>query len=346
MSKLGDVREGHEIDEAKLHAWLREHVREGDDTPFTLRQFDAGQSNPTYLLEWPDQKAVLRKKPPGELLPKAHMVEREARVFAALAETDVPVPPMLGLCEDPEVIGTTFFVMGFLEGRILYDARLPDAAPEVRSAMYLEMVTTLARLHGVDLEATGLTDYGRRGNYFERQIGTWTKQYRRAETETIEGMERLIEWLPKHVPDDETTTLVHGDFRIDNLMWHPTEPRVIGVLDWELSTLGHPMADVAYSCLPFFMPTPHHPPIGDVAGHASGIPTMEQHIAAYCALTGRPGIPDMPFYLAFSMFRIAAIVQGVYKRGIQGNASSTRALMMGAMVKEAAKAAWSMVESR
>ena len=340
MSGPGDVRTGHELDVAALGKWLETHVRGGDPTPFELSQFDAGQSNPTYLLSWPDEKLVLRKKPPGKLLPKAHMIEREAQVMAALAATDVPVPRMRGLCEDPSVIGTPFFVMEFLEGRILWDARLPDQSTEVRATMYRELARVLAALHSVEIDAAGLSEFGRRGNYFARQIATWTKQYRLAETEPIEAMEQLMGWLPEHIPDDDTTTLVHGDYRLDNLMWHATEPRVIGVLDWELSTLGHPMADVAYSCVPFLMPTPYHPPIGALAGGDSGIPTMEEHVAAYCAFTGREGIPDLPFYLSFSMFRLASILQGVFARGQQGNASSSRALKMGALARDAADAAW------
>ncbi|MBX2802408.1 MAG: phosphotransferase [Myxococcales bacterium] len=346
MGKLGPVREAHRFDEAALHAWLVEHVRGGDDTPFTVGQFDAGQSNPTFLLTWPDARAVLRKKPPGELLPKAHAVEREARVMMALQDTAVPVPRVLGQCEDPSVIGTPFFVMEFLQGRILFDARLPELSPDQRTAHFASLVGVLAALHTVDVDAVGLSDYGRRGNYFERQIGTWTKQYRRAETERIEEMEQVMAWLADHVPDDDSTTLVHGDFRIDNVVFHPDDARVLGVLDWELSTLGHPMADLAYSCLPFLMDTPYHPAIGSLSGPESGIPTMEEHVAAYCALTGRDGIPDLPFYLSFSMFRIAAILQGVYARGIAGNASSTRALLMGAMARKAAEGAWRIAQGR
>ena len=341
MTKLGDIREQHRFDEVALHGWLVEHVRGGDTTAFEVKQFDAGQSNPTFLVRFPDQQMVLRKKPPGQLLPKAHMVEREARVMQALADTDVPVPRVLGTCDDASVVGTPFFVMEFLQGRILWDARLPEQTPQTREAMFAEMVRVLGALHMVDVDAVGLGDYGRRGNYFERQIATWTKQYRRAETDTIEAMDQLIAWLPEHVPEDDTTALVHGDFRLDNLMWHPTDPRVIGVLDWELSTLGHPMADLAYSCVPFLMGTPYHPPLREVPPEdAPGLPSMQQHIAAYCAITGRGGIPELPFYLAFSMFRVASILQGVYARGQQGNASSTSALRMGALARRAAEAAW------
>ncbi len=349
MSALGPVREGHQFDEEALFSWLAAHVDGFDPASAQVRQFDAGQSNPTFRVDslrgdGSELKLVLRKKPPGKLLPKAHAVEREARVMAALQGTEVPVPRIYGLCEDAGLIGTPFFAMEYLDGRIIWDARLPEESPEVRAAMWAEMVRVLAALHSVDLGTTGLSDYGRQGSYFERQIAVWTKQYRRAETERIEAMEQLMVWLPANVPAIDETALVHGDFRIDNLVWHPTEPRVIGVLDWELSTLGHPLADVAYTCLPFFMDSPHHPAIGAMAGGDTGIPEMQAHIAAYCALTGREGIPDLPFCLSFSMFRIASILQGVYKRGIQGNASSTKALQMGELAKTAAAAAWSIAQ--
>ena len=340
--KVGPVREAHRIDEEALLGWLRGRV-EGDDEALIIEQFDAGQSNPTYRLSLGPHRYVLRKKPPGKLLPKAHAVEREARVMAALASTEVPVPRILGLCEDPDLIGTPFFVMEMLEGRILWDARLPDQPEETRADMWAEMARVLAALHTVDLEEVGLEDYGRQGNYFARQVATWTKQYRRAETTRIEAMEQLITWLPAHLPDDDTTTLDHGDYRLDNVVWHPTEPVIIGVLDWELSTLGHPLADVAYSCLPFLMDTPYHPALGPLAGRG-GLPTMEQHLAAYCMDTGRSEVPDLPFTLAFSMFRIASILQGVYARGVQGNASSTRALKMGALARQAADAAWTVAQ--
>lgn len=340
MSRLGPVREGHRFDEEALFSWLADKVAGFEPAGASVRQFDAGQSNPTFRVDSGALRLVLRKKPPGRLLPKAHMVEREARVMAALQDSAVPVPRVLGLCEDPELIGTAFFVMELLEGRILWDGRLPEQSPELRAAMWAEMARVLAALHTVDLEATGLSDYGRQGSYFARQIAVWSKQYRRSETEHIEAFEELMEWLPAHIPADDQTTLVHGDFRIDNLVWHPTEPRVVGVLDWELSTLGHPLADVAYTCLPFLMDSPHHPAIGVRPDPATGLPSMEEHLAAYCRLTGREGIPDLPFCLAFSMFRIASILQGVYARGVQGNASSTKALQMGALAKTAAAAAW------
>lgn len=342
---LGRVRPEHQLDEARLRDWLTTHVAALPGAPPEVLQFDAGQSNPTFLLRWPDRSVVLRKKPPGPLLPRAHAIEREARILRALAQTDVPVPQVLGLCEDATVIGTPFFLMEFLEGRIVWDARCPDQTPDERRAMYAEMVRVLAALHTVDIDAVGLSDFGRRGQYVSRQIRTWTKQYRLAETDPIEAMEHLVTWLPAHAPLEEPVSLAHGDFRIDNLVWHPTEPRIIGVLDWELSTVGNPMADVAYSCLPYLVQTPYHPPIGPMAGSESGIPPMEEHLAAYAEQAGVTEIPDLPFYLAFSLFRIAAILQGVYARGLQGNASSTRALKMGELARGAADAAWTIARS-
>ncbi len=346
-ANLGPVREAHTLNEEALQRWLVANVRGGDPAPFTLRQFDAGQSNPTYLLSYADERLVLRKKPPGDLLPKAHQVEREARVMRALRDTAVPVPEIRGQCDDPAVIGTPFFVMAYLDGRILWDARLPAQSADERRAMFAAVAGVLATLHAIEPDAVGLADFGRKGNYFARQIDTWTKQYRRAETERIDAMEELIAWLPPHVPDDDTTTLVHGDYRLDNLVWHRTEPRVIGVLDWELSTLGHPMADLAYSCIPFLMPTPFHPALGPLAGADSGIPTMQEHLETYGrvlaqASGGRlaPDTTHLPFYLAFGIFRVASILQGVYARGRQGNASSTTAHKMGHLATKAAQAAW------
>ena len=308
-----------------------------------VRQFDAGQSNPTFLLETGDAHYVLRKKPPGELLPKAHMVEREYRVMRSLASTAVAVPRVLLLCEDAAVIGTPFFVMEFLEGRVFSDATIPEATSEERARLHEEMVATLAALHVVDYEALGLGDFGKPGNYFERQVSRWTRQYKAAQTDDISSMERLIAWLPNNVPDDDTTSLVHGDYRMDNVIFHPDEPRIIGVLDWELSTLGHPLADLAYYCQTYHIDT-HHARLAPLAGTASGIPTEAETIESYCRHTGRTEIPDWPYHMAFSMFRLAGIIQGVYKRGLDGNASSTRALEMGKKVEALSDAAWALIQ--
>jgi aminoglycoside phosphotransferase (APT) family kinase protein len=341
---LGPVRESHRFDESALAEWLRAHVPEVGRGRLAVQQFDAGQSNPTFSITDGNRRWVLRKKPPGKLLPKAHMVEREHRVMAALAETDVPVPRVLALCEDSSVIGTPFFLMSHVEGRIFFDATLPSATPETRSEIFEEMSRVLAAIHAVDVEAVGLGDYGRHGNYFARQIATWTRQYRSSETEAIPAMDALIDWLPAHIPEDDRSTLAHGDYRMDNLIFHPTEPRVVAVLDWELSTLGHPLADVGYNCMGWVIDTPYHPCLAPLAGSDSGIPTMAEHIASYRRRV-RGDVPeDMSFYISFSLFRSAAIIQGVYKRGLQGNASSSRALSLGALVQVGARAAWELVQ--
>jgi aminoglycoside phosphotransferase (APT) family kinase protein len=337
-SSVGPVREEHRFDEITLEAYLQDHVP-GFGAGLEVLQFDRGQSNPTFVLIAAGQRYVLRKKPPGALLPRAHLVEREYRVMEALAPTGVPVPRMLHLCHDPSVLGTAFFIMEHLDGRQFWDASLPALLPTERRALHVEMVRVLATLHGVDYESRGLSDFGKPGSYFERQLSRWTRQYRAAETELIPSMERLIASLPAHVPAEDATALVHGDYRLDNLVFHPSEPRILGVLDWELSTLGNPLADLAYLCQTYHVATPYHGALAPVAGGDSGIPTEEETVALYCQLTGRSAIPEWTFYLAFSMFRLAAIVQGVYRRGLEGNASSTRALELGRLVREQADAA-------
>ncbi len=341
--KLVAVRQAHRFDEAALGAYLAKHL-DGFSGPLRVSQFDAGQSNPTFLLESESACYVLRKKPPGELLPKAHMVEREYRVMASLASTAVPVPRVLHLCEDSTIIGTPFFVMEFLEGRVFSDATLPEAKSEDRALLHEAMVATLAALHEVDYDALGLGDFGKPGNYFERQVSRWTRQYKAAQTDNIPSMDRLIAWLPNNAPVNDSTSLVHGDYRMDNVIFHPFEPRIIGVLDWELSTLGHPLADLAYYCQTYHVDT-HHARLASLAGTASGIPTEAETIASYCRHTGRTEIADWPYYMAFSMFRLAGIAQGVYKRGLDGNASSPRALEMGKKVAVLSETAWALVES-
>ncbi len=314
---LGDVRAAHRLDEAALHAWLSANVA-GYAGPLSVRQFTGGASNPTYLLTAGDARYVLRKKPPGQLLASAHQVDREYRVMKALGGVGFPVPTMRALCEDDSVIGTSFYVMDFLEGRIFRDARLPGMAPAERSAIYAELVDVLARLHAIDPATIGLADYGRPGNFFERQIGRWIKQYRGAETDPIPAMEALIERLPALVPADETVTIAHGDYRLENVMFHPTEPRIIAVLDWELSTLGHPLADIAYSCILWHSRSEGWGTLDGIDLAASGIPTEAEHVAAYCRRTGRAGIDHFSFYLAFSIFRLASISQGVFRRNRDG----------------------------
>ena len=261
----------------------------------------------------------------------------------SLAPTAVPVPRMLHLCQNATIIGTPFFVMEFLEGRLFSDATLPEATSEERARLHEAMITTLAALHVVDYEALGLGNFGKPGNYFERQVSRWTRQYKAAQTDDIPSMDHLIAWLPKNAPNDDVTSLVHGDYRMDNVIFHPNEPRIAGVLDWELSTLGHPLADLAYYCQTYHIDT-HHTRLDSLAGTASGIPTEAETVESYCWHTGRTEIADWPYYMAFSMFRLAGIAQGVYKRGLDGNASSPRALEMGKKVEALSNTAWALIE--
>lgn len=341
-----EVREAHRFDAKKLEAYARDAV-EGFTGALEVRQFSAGQSNPTFLLTTNNGKSekryVLRKKPPGALLASAHQVDREYRVMKALADTGVPVPHMYALCEDDSVIGTSFYIMEYLEGRVFTDATIPGASGAEREALYKNMAENLARLHAVDYEAVGLGDFGRPGNYFERQIGRWIKQYRGAQTTDVPSMEELIKYLPDHIPDEQSVTIAHGDYRIGNVMFHPTEPKMIAVLDWELCTIGHPLADVAYNCMYDLMAVSSSaPPIDRTT--MPGIPTVEQHVANYCKQAGRDRIENLNFYLAFSMFRLASISQGVYKRGLDGNASSERAMTLGDACATLANAAWDLVQ--
>ena len=331
-----DVREAHRFDEAVLETYLKKNLP-GFEGPVSIRQFSGGQSNPTFKISTPSHAYVLRKKPPGKLLPSAHMIEREFRIFNALQDTDVPVPKAHLLCEDAEVIGTPFYVMDFIEGRVFTDNTLQELAPSERTKVYDEMNRVLAALHSVDYLAKGLADYGKPGNYFERQVRRWRDQYIASKTDEISSMENLMTYLQENLPQDETTTIVHGDYQLYNLMYHPSEPRVLAVLDWELSTLGHPMADLAYNCMKYHQ-------AGELAplvfGGATGIPTEQEFVQQYCARTGRDQVENWDFYLAFSFFRLAAIVQGVYKRGLQGNASSAQALSMKEVVVQTADVGW------
>ena len=339
-----EVRETHRFDVAALDRYMRGHVA-GFRGPVTVRQFHGGQSNPTYYLASPGGKYVLRRKPPGKLLPSAHAVEREYRVITALGRTDVPVPRTYALCEDPAVIGTAFYIMEYVHGRLMVEPDLPGVTPAERARLFDEMNRVLALLHTVDVAAVGLSDFGRPGNYFERQIHRWTQQYRASETEKIEAMERLIEWLPGHVPADDQTTIVHGDYRSGNMLMHPTEPRVVAVLDWELSTLGHPLADLAYHCMPYRLGP------GTLGGFvhedlaALGIPSEEAFLASYCRRVGRAAIADWEFYVAFSMFRLSAIAQGIMGRVIAGTANDARARERGERARPLAEAAWGVIES-
>ena len=342
-ANLTPVRANHVFDEAALAAFMKDKV-EGYKGPLTVLQFEGGQSNPTYLLRTPGREYVLRKKPPGQLLPSAHQVDREHRVMSALWDTGVPVPPMLLMCHDASVIGTPFFVMGCVAGRVFRQPHLPGVSPQDRAAMYEDMVAVLARLHGVDVVAAGLADYGKPGNYYARQIARWSQQYLAAKTHEIAAMDRLMEWLPAHIPPGDDTAIVHGDYRVENLIFHPTEPRIVAIVDWELSTLGHPLADLAYNCLTYHLAPEAlgRPEEGEI--DRRGLPSEADYVAAYCRRTDRSGVPDWHFYLAFSMFRLASILQGVYARGLHGNAASTYALQRGAAARQIAEQGWATAQ--
>ena len=343
IAPTAEVREQHRFDARALERYLRERIPDFRG-PIEVRQFRGGQSNPTYHLTAAGREFVLRRKPPGKLLPSAHAVDREYRVITALGRTGVPVPRTWVLCEDETVIGTAFYLMDCVHGRVFPDPALPGVSPVERGAMYDSMNEVLARLHTVDYASIGLGDYGKPGNYFSRQIHRWTSQYRASETERFESMERLIEWLPAHLPSDDTTTLVHGDFRPGNLIMHPTEPRVAAVLDWELSTLGHPLADLAYNVMPYRLGTEWDGFRGkDLA--ALGLPTEEGYVADYCRRTGRSGIPGWDWYIVFAIFRLAAIAQGIMGRVIAGTANDPHARQRGERAKPLADAGWAIAQA-
>lgn len=329
-----------DFDTDTLAAYLSQHVADFRG-PVRAEKFAGGQSNPTFLISAASGKYVLRRKPPGELLKSAHAVDREFRVMSALANTDVPVAKTYHLCEDDSVIGSMFYLMEFIAGRVLWNPALPDETNASRAAIYTEMNRVLAALHSIDINAVGLGDYGKPGNYFERQVGRWSKQYLASQTEAIPEMEQLLTWLPANMPvDDGRVALTHGDFRLDNMMFHPTEPKVLALVDWELSTLGHPFADLAYQCMQLRMA--HNstmPGLGGIDRSALGIPTEEAYVQEYCARMGLADIPHWNFYLIFSFFRFAAILQGVKKRALEGNASSDKAMQMGALVTPLARMA-------
>lgn len=339
---LVDVLPAHKFDEAKLLSWLQTEIP-GFGDRLDVKQFQGGQSNPTFLLDTDSGRYVLRKKPPGKTLPSAHMVEREYKVMRALSEhTDVPVPKVRVLCEDNDIIGTPFYAMDYMEGRIVSHSALRALDRSERLPAHHSAIDTLAALHSVDVNTVGLGDYGRPEGYVARQVSRWTKQYLASKTDDMPAMDKLIEWLPENLPSTDECAIAHGDYRFGNLMLAPDRPEVIAILDWELSTLGHPLADLAYYCLPYYLPS-------DMEGmrglqgedlEALGIPTEQETITRYCTKTGRDGIDDWHVYLAFSLFRLAAILQGVYKRALDGNAANANALDVGKRASLLAQVGW------
>ncbi len=335
------VQERQRFDVGALDAYLRERVA-GYRGPLEVEQFKGGQSNPTFLLKTPGARYVMRAKPApaAKLLPSAHAVDREYRVITALGGAGLPVPRTFALCEDENVIGRAFYVMDYVEGRVLWDQALPGMSRDERRAIYDEMNRVIAQLHAVDYKAIGLETFGKPGNYFARQLDRWSKQYRASATEPIEAMERLMAWLPGAIPPGDETTIVHGDYRLDNLVFHPTEPRILAILDWELSTLGHPLADFSYHCMSWHIPPAQFRGIAGLDLPGLGIPTEEAYVATYCRRTGRDRIDNWDFYLAYNMFRLAAILQGIMKRALDGTAASQQALDAGKRARPLAEMGW------
>ncbi len=348
------VAQQHAFDSAVLQTYLEAHL-DGFRGPLTVEQFKGGQSNPTFKLITPATTYVMRCKPGpvAKLLPSAHAIEREFTVMRALRGTGVPVPTMHLLCEDESVIGRAFYVMEFVQGRVLWDQTLPGLPNAERGAIYDEMNRVIAALHKVDVNAAGLASYGKPGNYFDRQIGRWSKQYIASITEPIEAMDRLMEWLPAHMPasarDESQVSVVHGDYRLDNLVFHPSEPRILAVLDWELSTLGHPLADFSYHCMSWHIPPGSFRGIGGVDLAALGIPDEKTYVRRYCERTGRPDadavMADWNFYMAYNLFRMAGILQGIAKRVVEGTASSAQATSAGAGARPLAEMGWRIAQS-
>ena len=320
------------LDTVKLTEWMEANVA-GFQGPLKLTKFKGGQSNPTYKIEAPSGNYVLRRKPFGPLLPSAHAVDREYKVQAALAKAGWTVAPQFGLCTDDSVVGSWFYVMGMVDGRTIWNGAMPDDTPEYRRATYFAMIETLAKLHLVDVDAVGLSDYGKPGNYFGRQVDRWTKQYKLSETELMPDMERLIEWLPATLPEQTRTGVVHGDYRIDNMIWAKDRPEVLAVLDWELSTLGDPLGDFSYVAMAWVTDNGGRSGVQDLDRKALGIPELDEVVECYCKAMGRDSVPDMNWYFAYNFFRLAGIMQGIKKRVIDGTASSAHAKAMSERVQ-------------
>jgi aminoglycoside phosphotransferase (APT) family kinase protein len=332
------VEERHRFNDVRLGEWMREHV-EGYAGPLTILQFRGGHSNPTYRLDTPTTSYVLRRKPFGKLLPSAHAVDREFKVIAALHKQDFPVARVYALCLDDSVIGAAFYIMSMEEGRVFWNPMLPNQRPADRRALFTDKIKVLAKLHGFDPEKVGLGDFGKPGNYFARQVDRWTKQYRASEIDVTPEMDRLIEWLPKTVPQQERVSIVHGDYRLDNMVFHATEARVIAVLDWELSTLGDPMADFTYLLMQWVMPG-----LDGADFKALNIPTMEEAEDIYCKASDRSSIPDLNWYFSFNLFRFASILQGIAKRNKDGTAASAKAVEAAKGAGPLAQVAWSYAQ--
>jgi len=340
------VEERHRFDAGALEAYLKSHIV-GLRGPLQVEQFKGGQSNPTYRLTAADgRRFVLRRKPPGKLLPSAHAVDREFKVIRALHGAGFPVARPHVLCEDDAVIGTAFYVMDCVDGRVLWDQSLPGMSKAERFAIWDELNRVIAQLHGIDYKAVGLADFGKPGEYVARQVARWSKQYQASETQKIEAMDNLIAWLPKNIPAGDETTVVHGDYRLDNAIFHPGEPRILAVLDWELSTLGHPLADFSYHCMSWHIPPGQFRGIGGLDLEALGIPSERQYIEMYCRRTGRAGIDPSTwdYFMAYNLFRITAILQGIAKRVLDGTAASTHAAEAGSRAPLLAELGWKQVE--
>ena len=345
FSGSGAVRRGHELDPGRLEAYLRGRI-DGFKGPLTVKQFRGGQSNPTYLLQSPSGSYVMRRKPPGQLLKSAHAVDREFQVLSALHGTGFPVPRPLVLCEDEAVAGTMFYLMEYVQGRVFWDLDLPGLTPAERRAIYDHVNRIIADLHNLDYQKIGLAEYGKPGNYFARQISRWSKQYTASETQKIRAMDELMAWLPGNIPDDDSSSIVHGDYRLDNMILHPTEPRVIAVLDWELSTIGHPLGDFTYHLMAWQMPDLGIGSAGLLNAdlEALGIPSEEEYVGAYCRRTGRDHLPDKDYLIVFCLFRLAAILHGIKGRLARGNASSAHAAQMVERLEPLAELAWAEAE--
>ncbi len=340
-----EVRAQHQFDIANLQKFMAAHV-EGFSGQVQVEQFKGGQSCPTYKLTADGKNYVLRRKPPGKLLPSAHAVDREYKVISALWDTDVPVARTYAFSDDESIVGTMFYIMDFVEGRVLWDQTLPSIAKEERAKYFDTLNRTLVALHSVDYQAVGLSDFGKAGDYVARQINRWSKQYLASETEYIPAMNKLLEWLPKAIPGDETVAIVHGDYRLDNVMFHPTEPRILAILDWEISTLGDPMADFSYHLMSWRMGADEFRGLADHDLGELGIPSEDEDAQSYCQRMGYDGIENLDWYMVYNMWRLAAILQGIAKRAIDGTASSEQAVEQGKRARPLAERAWAIAEEK